>query len=50
MYVKEARDYNVEDLTFKLRKKKDKVTMDDELRALEMLEREDKNKSKLDDE
>ena len=47
---KEARDYNVEDLTFKLRKKKDKVTMDDELRALEMLEREDKNKSKLDDE
>ena len=32
------------------RKKKDKVTMDDELRALEMLEREDKNKSKLDDE
>ena len=47
---KEARDYNVEDLTFKLRKKKDIVTMDDELRALEMLEREDKNKSKLDDE
>ena len=47
---KEARDYKVEDLTFKLRKKKEKLAMDDELRALEMLEREDKTKSKLDDE
>lgn len=47
---KEARDYKVEDLTFKLKKKKEKLAMDDELRALEMLEREDKTKSKLDDE
>ena len=36
---KEARDYKVEDLTFKLKKKKEKLAMDDELRALEMLER-----------
>ena len=47
---KEARDYPVEELTFKLRKKKDKVAMDDELRALEMLEKEDKKKTKLEDE
>lgn len=47
---KEARDYKVEDLIFKLKKKKEKLAMDDELRALEMLEREDKTKSKLDDE
>ena len=45
---KEARDYPVEDLTFKLRKKKDKVALDDELRALEMLEKGENN-SKLDD-
>ena len=45
---KEARDYPVEDLTFKLRKKKDKVALDDELRALEMLEKGEHN-SKLDD-
>ena len=45
---REARDYPVEDLTFKLRKKRDKVAMDDELRALEALEKGE-NVSKLDD-
>ncbi|MBQ8043128.1 MAG: stage 0 sporulation protein, partial [Clostridia bacterium] len=47
---KEARDYPVSDLTFKLRKKNDKVTMDDELKALELLEKEDSKKNKLEDE
>ena len=47
---KEARDYPVSDLTFKLRKRNDKVAMDDELKALEMLEREDSKKNKLEDE
>ena len=47
---KEARDYPVSDLTFKLRKKNDKVAMDDELKALEMLEKEDSKKNKLEDE
>ena len=45
---KEARDYPVEDLTFKLRKRHDKVAMDDELRALEALEKGE-NSSKLND-
>ncbi|MBE5934806.1 MAG: stage 0 sporulation protein [Lachnospiraceae bacterium] len=45
---KEARDYPVEDLTFKLRKRKERVAMDDELRALEALEKGE-NTSKLND-
>jgi cell fate regulator YaaT (PSP1 superfamily) len=45
---KEARDYPVEDLTFKLRKRSDRVAMDDELRALEALEKGE-NSSKLND-
>ena len=45
---KEARDYPVEELTFKLRKKKDRVALDDELRALEMAEKGE-HKSTLND-
>lgn len=46
---KEARDYHVDELKFKVRKKNDKVQMDDELKKLEMLERKE-GKSLLDDE
>lgn len=47
---KEVREYKVEDLKFKLRKKKEKVTaMDEELRVLELLEKKE-GKSLLDDE
>lgn len=46
---KEARDYKVDDLKFKPRKKKEKIAIDDELRALEMLEKKE-GKSLLDDE
>ena len=40
---KEIREYNVEDLKFKPRKHRDKVALDDELKALEMLERKEGN-------
>jgi len=46
---KEARDYHVDELKFKIRKRNDKVQMDDELKKLEMLERKE-GKSLLDDE
>lgn len=46
---KEVRDYKVADLRFKPRKKKEKVMIDEELRALELLERKE-GKSLLDDE
>ena len=46
---KEARDYKVEELRFKPKKRKEKITMDEELRALELLEQKE-TKSKLDDE
>lgn len=46
---KEARDYKVEELKFKPRKKKEKIAIDDELRALELLEKKE-GKSLLDDE
>lgn len=46
---KEARDYKVDDLKFKPRRKKEKIAIDDELRALEMLEKKE-GKSLLDDE
>jgi len=46
---KEARDYKVEELKFKPKKKKEKITIDEELRALELLEQKG-SKSKLDDE
>lgn len=46
---KEVREYKVEDLRFKPKKRKEKVPMDDELRALEMLEKKE-GKSLLDDE
>ena len=45
---KEARDYKVEDIKFKAKKKDDRVSMDDELKKLEMLERKE-TKSHLDD-
>ncbi len=40
---KEAREYKVDELNFKQKKRRDHVAMDDELRALEMLERKEKN-------
>lgn len=46
---KEAREYPVDDLKFERRKRYDKVTIDDELRKLEMLEKHD-IKSNLEDE
>ncbi|WP_167957238.1 PSP1 domain-containing protein [Anaerosporobacter faecicola] len=46
---KEARDYKVDDLKFKPRRKKEKIAIDDELRALELLEKKE-GKSLLDDE
>lgn len=44
---KEVREYKVEDLKFKLKRKKEKVSIDDELRELERLEKHEP-KSKLD--
>ena len=44
---KEVREYKVEDLRFKPKRKKEKVAMDEELRALEMLEKKE-GKSQLD--
>lgn len=46
---KEVRDYKAADLRFKPRKKKEKLAIDEELRALELLERKE-GKSLLDDE
>lgn len=46
---KEVREYNATDLTFKPRKRKEKVAIDEELRALEMLEKKEVN-SHLEDE
>lgn len=46
---KEVREYNASDLRFKPRKKKEKITIDEELRALELLELQE-GKSHLDDE
>jgi cell fate regulator YaaT (PSP1 superfamily) len=46
---KEVREYHTSDLRFKPRKKKEKIAIDDELRALEMLEMKEV-KSHLDDE
>lgn len=45
---KEVREYKVDDLKFTPRKKKEKVAIDEELRALEMLEKKEL-KSKLDE-
>ena len=45
---KEVREYKVEDLKFKPKKKKEKIALDEELRALEMLEKKEV-KSKLND-
>lgn len=44
---KEVREYKVEDLKFKPRKRKEKVSLDDELRELEMLEKKE-GKSRID--
>lgn len=46
---KEVREYKVDELKFKRKKKKEKVTLDDELRVLEMLEKKE-GKYLLDDE
>lgn len=46
---KEVRDYKVADLKFKPRKKKEKIAIDEELRALELLEKKEAT-SHLDDE
>ena len=43
---KEVREYKVNELKFKMKKRKEKITMDEELRALEMLEKKEA-KSKL---
>lgn len=40
---KEIREYKVEDLKFKPKKKKEKVALDEELKALELLERKEGN-------
>lgn len=45
---KEVREYKVEDLKFKPKKKKEKIALDEELRALELLEKKE-SKSKLND-
>lgn len=45
---KEVREYKVEDLKFKPKKKKEKIALDEELRALELLEKKEA-KSKLND-
>lgn len=46
---KEVREYKVEELKFKSKRKKEKVAFDEELKALELLEKKE-GKSKLDDE
>ena len=46
---KEIREYKVEDLTFKPKKRREKIAIDEELRELERLEKRE-GKSKLDDE
>lgn len=46
---KEVREYKVDDLTFTPKKRREKIAIDEELRALELLEKRE-NKSKLDDE
>lgn len=46
---KEVREYKVEELKFKPKKKKEKIAIDDELRALELLEKKE-GKSLLNDE
>lgn len=46
---KEIREYKVEELKFKPKKKKEKIAIDEELRELERLEKKE-GKSKLDDE
>lgn len=46
---KEVREYKVNDLKFTPKKRKEKIAIDDELRALEMLEKKE-GKSLLDDE
>lgn len=45
---KEVREYKVEDLRFKPKKRKEKIALDEELRALELLEKKEA-KSKLND-
>lgn len=45
---KEVREYKVEELKFKPKKRKEKIAMDEELRALELLEKKEA-KSKLND-
>lgn len=40
---KEIREYKVDDLKFKPKKKKEKILIDEELRALELLERKEGN-------
>lgn len=45
---KEVREYKVEELKFKPKKKKERIAMDEELRALELLEKKEA-KSKLND-
>ena len=45
---KEARDYRVDEVTFKARKRADKEAIDEELKKLEMLEKRE-SKSQLDD-
>lgn len=40
---KEIREYKVDDLKFKVKKKKERIALDDELRQLEMLEKKDVN-------
>ena len=45
---KEVREYKVDDLKFKPKKKKEKIALDEELRALELLEKKEA-KSKLND-
>lgn len=45
---KEVREYKVEELKFKSKKKKEKIALDEELRALELLEKKEA-KSKLND-
>lgn len=46
---KEVREYKVEDLTFKPRKRKEKIAIDGELRALELLEKKEGKSSFNDD-
>lgn len=46
---KEIREYKVEELSFKPKRRKEKIAMDDELRELERLEKRE-GKSKLDEE